>query len=70
MKVSIAEIIVTITGSDLGEEEGCGACTEQLTDTLNDLTVVISNSSSGLGGLVNTSQEEFVQREIMDTQVN
>lgn len=66
--MSIAEVIITITGPDLVEEQGCGVCVQDLTNNLDELQGVINNSTILLGS-VNGTQERLLQQEIMDSQV-
>lgn len=67
-KVAIAEVVITVSGSGLEEERGCGVCVEDLILNLDEIVVVIDNSSSLLGS-INTTQEELLQGEIMESQV-
>ena len=61
-------MIITVTGEGLAEEQGCGVCVEDLTDNLEELLVIIQNSSESLPS-VNRTQEDLLRREIMEAQV-
>ena len=61
-------MIITVSGSGLEEERGCGVCVEGLVLILDEIGMVIDNSSSLLGS-INTTQEELLQGEIMESQV-
>lgn len=65
LKVSIAEVVVVITGTGLEEEQGCGACVEQLLTNLRELRMVIENSSS----LLASTQEQLLDEGIMESRV-
>lgn len=69
-KVAIAEVVITVSGSGLEEEEesGCGVCVENLILSLDEIVMVIENSSNWLGS-INTTQEELLQGQIMESQV-
>ena len=69
LKVSVAEVVVVITGSGLAEEQGCGVCVQRLTETLRELRMVIQNSSSLLPS-VNSTQEDLLGDGIMESQVS
>ena len=69
IKVSLAEVIFTISGAGLPEEQGCGSCVEDLTDTLDELIMEIENSTNLLAS-INETQQQTLQQEIMEAQVN
>lgn len=68
-KVSIAEVVVVITGAGLEEEQGCGVCVKDLTGNLRELRTLIENSSSLLGS-VNSTQEQLLENGIMESLVH
>ncbi len=70
--MSIAEVIVTVTGNDLDlvEETSCGICVQPLTDLLDNLTTVINDTMSSIVVRTNETQEELVEMRIMETQVS
>lgn len=54
-----------VVGSDL-EEEGCGVCVQELTESLDDLMAAISDSRVYS---VNQTQEDIVVGGIQESQV-
>lgn len=60
---------MVITGSGLAEEQGCGVCVQRLTETLQELRMVIQNSSSLLLS-VNNTQEDRLGDGIRESQVS
>ncbi len=61
-------MIITVTGFGLSEEEGCGNCVQDLTDSLDELIMEIRNSTDLLAS-VNETQQQILQQEIMESQV-
>jgi len=59
-QIAIGEVSIVVVDSDLPNDEGCGACVDQLTVTLDQIVPDMRNASSTLDSLVNQTQIQLI----------